>query len=135
MACADLVHLPHFDSLGFALIDKPQLFLHAAAFLVAVVIAAPDAVHTEILKRIAKHLARGFGNEPLPPIWLSDPIAKLIFIVRFGKVVAMKSDAADGLAALLEVHSKGVGRRQHRANDLAAVFHARVGRPPGETLI
>ena len=68
---------------------------YAAAFLVAVVIAAPDAVHAKILECIAEHLARGFGNESLPPEGLADPIAKLVFIVRFGKVIAVKANTAD----------------------------------------
>ena len=41
--CADLAEQRHFDALGLTLINKSQLFLHAAAFLVAVVITAPDA--------------------------------------------------------------------------------------------
>ena len=65
---------------------------------------------------------------------LTDPIAKFVFIVRFGKVVTVKTDATNGLAILLEANGIGLGCGQHRANDLAAVLHARVGRPPGRYL-
>ena len=58
-------------------------------------------------------------------------IAKLVFIVRLGKVVAVKTDATNGLAILLEANGIGLGCGQHRANDLAAVLHARMRRPSG----
>ena len=96
----DLAEQRHFNALGLALIDKSELFLYATGFLVAVVIAAPNAVHPKILKRIAKHLARGLGNQSLPPKWFSYPITKFVFIVLLSKVIAMKTDAADRLATL-----------------------------------
>ena len=98
---ADLAEQQHFDALGLALIDESELFLHATGFVVAVIIATPDAVYFEILKGITEHLAGGFGNEPLPPIWFANPVTKLVFIVRFGEVIAMKANTANGLAALL----------------------------------
>ncbi len=92
---ADLAEKQHFNALGPLLIDESELFLHTAGFLVALVIAAPDAVHAEILECVAKHLARGFGNESLPPKRLADPIAQLVFIVLLGKVFAVEADAAE----------------------------------------
>ena len=62
---------------------------------------------------------------------LADPIAKLVFIVRFGKVVAMKADTADGLPRLLETNGIGLGRGQHRTNDITAIVHTRMRRPSG----
>ena len=99
----------HFNALGLALVYKAELFLHATGFFVAVVISTPDAVHAEILECIAKHLARGFGNEPLPPKGFADPITKLVFIVCFSKIVAMKADTTNGLAVLFQTHGKGIG--------------------------
>ncbi len=128
---ADLAEQRHFDALGLSLVDESELFLHAMGLFVAVIIATPDAVHFEILKGIAEHLARGFGNEPLPPIWLANPIAELVFVVSLGKVVAVKTDAADRLAILFQAHGKGIGRGQNRSNDLTAVLHTRVRRPSG----
>ena len=111
---ADLAEQRHFDALGLSLVDESELFLHAMGLFVAVIIATPDAVHFEILKGIAEHLARGF-----------------VFVVSLGKVVAVKTDAADRLAILFQAHGKGIGRGQNRSNDLTAVLHTRVRRPSG----
>ena len=75
--------------LGRGIVGKAQLFLHPAGFFVAVVVTAPDAVHFEILKGVAEHLARGFGNESLTPERLADPITKLVFIVTLGKILGV----------------------------------------------
>ena len=61
---------------------------------------------------------------------LADPITKLVFIVELGKVGAVKADATDWFTALAQANGISLGRGQNRANDLAAVLHARVGRPP-----
>lgn len=53
-----------------------------------------------------------------------------VFVIILGEIVAMKADTANGLAVLFQTHGKGIGSGQHRANDLAAVLHARMGRPP-----
>ena len=85
----------------------------------------------KILKGIEKHIERGFRNESSSPKRFTNPIAKLVFIVLLCKVVSVKSNAADWFAILFQTNSIGLGRGQHRANDLAAVLHARVRRPSG----
>ena len=77
--------------------NKSKLFLNAAAFLVAILITAPNATHSEILKGITQKLTRCFGNQALTPKRFANPVAKLVFVIPFGKVVPMQANTADGL--------------------------------------
>ena len=111
------------------MIDKSELLLHAAALDVSVVMSAPDTFHAKLLKCIVQHLTRRLRNQPLPPKGLADPIAKLIFVIFFCKVVAMKADTADGLTVFLQTNGKNIRSRQHRTDNITAVLNTCVRRP------
>jgi hypothetical protein len=88
------------------MIDKAQLFLNATALDIAIVITTPYAPHTEILEGVAKHLARSFRYQPLTPKGLAYPIAKLVFVIKLGKVIAVKADAPYSLSVFFETNGK-----------------------------
>ena len=95
--CADFSQQSHLNPLGGVMIGKAQLLLHTSALDVSIVISAPNALHAKLLEGVAKHLARGFGNESPPPEGLPDPIPKL-------KVITASS-AADARTTKNSFHS------------------------------
>ena len=75
MSCADFIHLGELDTLGGVVVHETEFFLHATALVISVVVTAPDARHSEILKSVAQKLARGFGYQALSPERFANPIA------------------------------------------------------------
>ncbi len=129
MARTNLIHQIHFDSLCGVMIDKPELFLHTAAFHIAVIVAAPDTLHTEIQKGVTEHFTGSLGNESLSPKWFTYPVSKLVFVGKFRKIGTVKSNTADRLAVFLQANRICFGSGKYIADDLTAVLNACVGLP------
>lgn len=129
---ADLVHERHVDLVGRPVVAESALLLHAAALVVAVVVAHPHAAHAQVAEGVAQDLAHGLRNDALVPEGLAEPVSELAFVVPVGHVgvpVEVESDGADGAAVSLEADGVGLGQAERAVDDGEALLDALVGGP------
>ena len=113
------------------LIAEAALLNDPSGLAIPVIVIAPDGLKAQLREAPADQYSGGLRDQTPTPEGGAEGIAQLI--VRAGQLVPVlphKAGRADHPSALPVCHRKHIGGREHGPNDLPAVLHAGVGRPP-----
>lgn len=113
------------------LIAEAALLNDPAGPGVSIVVIAPDGLQSQLRKAPADQSPGRLRDQTLSPEGGAEGIAQLIvWTWQLVSVLPHKAGRADHPAALPVCHREHVGSRKYRPDDLQAVLHAGVGRPP-----
>ena len=114
---------------------QAALLHHTARPLIAFIISAPHRRYAQIDKTSLQQALHRLGYQSLPPVWRSYPIANLGLIGLHGRTVHTIGPhyacTPHRLSRSFQHYRISLWRGKDGADDLEAMLHRRMRRPPG----